>query len=118
MEFTVNAFGLSSVTLSSATFNNVLSGYTGGTLTVVRKSDMANVGTGVGTTGVVTFTANNVINANSSETYIVKMVGATIAPATVTSDWSVSLTNLVTSTGIDAAAYPKNTDTFPLISVK
>lgn len=117
MEFTVNAFGKNNVTLTSATFNNILSGYTGGTLTIVRKSDNATVGTGTGTSGVVTFNAGTSVDANTSATYIVKMVGAVIASGTTTSDWSVSLTNLVVGS-LDAANYPKNTDTFPLTTNK
>jgi hypothetical protein len=117
MEFTVNAFGKNSVTLSGATFNNVLSGYTGGTLTVVRKSDNATVATGIGTNGSVTFVAGTSIDAGTSATYIVKMVGAVVDAATTTPDWSVSLTSLTAGT-LDAANYPKNTDTFPLTTNK
>ncbi|NDK19560.1 S-layer homology domain-containing protein [Candidatus Gracilibacteria bacterium] len=119
MRFTVNAFGKNTVTLSGATFNNVLSGYTGSmVLTVVRASDNALVGTGTTETGLVTFTGNNIVDVNSSVTYIVKVVGALVDQASTSQDWSVSLTNLTTTSSLDAANYPKNTDTFPLISVK
>ncbi|MDD5377085.1 MAG: S-layer homology domain-containing protein [Candidatus Gracilibacteria bacterium] len=67
-------------------------------------------------TGHITFNAGTSVDANTSATYIVKIVGALVnntAP-----DWSVSLTNLTTSTGLQAVSYPKNTDTFPLTTVK
>lgn len=119
MEFTVNAFGKNSVTLSGATFNNILSGYTGSTvLTVVRKSDNAVVGSANATTGVVTFTANNSIDAGTSATYVVKLVGTVVNGSSTSQGWTVSLTNLTTTTGLDAANYPKNTDTFPLTTNK
>jgi hypothetical protein len=116
MRFTVYAYGKNTVTLSGATFANVLSGYTGGTLTIVRASDNATVGTGVGTTGVVTFNAGTTVDANTSSTYIVKLVGAVVTGAT-TPDWSVQLTDLEVGT-LHAANYPKNAETFPLVTVK
>lgn len=118
MEFTVTAFGQSSVTLSGAIFNNTLSGYTGSTtLTVVRKSDNAIVGSTTGSTGIVSFTANNILGAGVSETYIIKIVGAVVASGPSTPNWSVSLTNLITTTSLDAANY-FNTGGLPLTSVK
>lgn len=119
MEFMVTAFGQNLITLSGATFNNILSGYTGSTtLTIVRKSDNATVGTATGSTGVVSFTANNTVDAGTSATYIVKIVGAVMDGSFPgTPDWSVSLTSLTAGT-LDATHYPKNTDTFPLTSVK
>ena len=127
MRFTVNAFGKNSITLSGATFGNVLSGYTGSmVLTVIRASDNAVVGTGStsngSTTTTITLGTNNSIDAGSSATYIVKVVGA-VADSTVSGnqDWTVSLTNLTVNTGVntlDAASYPKNTDTFPLTTNK
>ena len=120
MEFTVTAFGKNSVTLSGATFNNNLSGYTGGTLTIVRKSDNATVATDVTgdlTTGVITFNAGTSIDAGTSATFVVKLVGALADSGSSSQDWSVSLDSLEVGT-LDAADYPKNTDTFPLISVK
>lgn len=119
MEFTVNAFGKNSVTLTGATFNNVTSGYDTGSvfLTVIRKSDNAIVGSGAVTTGTIAFTANNSIDAGTSATYIVKMVGAVVTAGSNSQDWSVSLTHLFAG-GLDAANYPKNTDTFPLTTNK
>ena len=121
MEFTVTAFGKNSVTLTGATFTGTLTGYTGGTLTIVRKSDNATVATGVGTSGAVTFVAGTAVDAGTSATYIVKMVGTVGDGTSQNPDWSVSLNSLTVETGVntlDAANYPKNTDTFPLISVK
>ncbi len=122
LEFTVNAFGLNSVTLTGATFDNVLSGYTGTmVLTVIRKSDNAVVGSASATTGVVTFSGNNSIDAGTSATYIVKIVGALVDSASNSQDWTVKLTGLNVNTGVnvlDAASYPKNTDTLPLTSNK
>ena len=117
MRFTVYAYGKNTVTLSGATFANVLSGYTGGTLTIVRASDNATVATGVGTTGAVTFNAGTTVDANTSSTYIVKLVGAVGNGTATTPDWSVQLTSLQVGT-LDAANYPKNAETFPLTSVK
>lgn len=121
MEFTVNAFGKNSVTLTGATFANVTSGYDTGSivLTVIRKSDNAVVGTGTtgATSGTITFTQNNSIDAGTSATYIVKMVGAVVTSGSNSQDWSVSLTHLYAG-GLDASNYPKNTDTFPLTSNK
>lgn len=123
MEFKVDAFGVNSVTLSGATFANILSGYTGAyVLTVVRKSDNAVVGTGTSETGIVTFTANNVIDAGSSATYVVKIVNAIVLGTSTSQGWTVSLTSLTANNAtigaLDAANYPKNTDTLPLTSNK
>ena len=123
MEFTVNAFGKNTVTLSGATFNNILSGYTGSTvLTVVRKSDNAVVGTLAATTGTVSFTANNSIDAGTSSTFVVKLAGTVVNGASTSQGWTVSLVSLTANNSVigtlDAANYPKNTDTFPLTTNK
>ena len=122
MRFTVNAFGKNSVTLSGATFNNVLSGYTGSmVLTIERASDNTTVGSIAYVNGVqtVSFVAGTSIDAGTSATYIVKVAGA-VADSTVSGnqDWTISLTGLTTVSGLDAKNYPKNTDTFPLTSNK
>lgn len=118
MRFKVDAFGKNSVTLSGATFANLLSGYTGSyVLTVVRASDNAVLGTVSAETGLVSFTDNNVIDAGTSATFIVKVVGAVIDGASNSQGWTVSLTSLEVGT-LDAASYPKNLETLPLTSNK
>ncbi|MDP2103777.1 MAG: hypothetical protein Q8K26_02550, partial [Candidatus Gracilibacteria bacterium] len=120
MRFKVDAFGKNSVTLSGATFANLLSGYTGSyALTVVRASDNAVLGSASAATatGLVSFTANNVIDAGTSATFIVKIVGAVIDGASNSQGWTVSLTSLEVGT-LDAATYPKNLETLPLTSNK
>ncbi len=122
MEFTMYAFGGNGITLTNATFDNTLSGYTGSmVLTVVRKSDNAAVGTLSATTGVVTFSSNNYIDAGTSTTYVVKIDGALIDGGSPSQNWTVSLTHLNINTGantFDAASYSRNIDTLPLTSNK
>lgn len=117
MEFTVYAYGKDKVTLSSAAFDNVLSGYAGGMLTIVRKSDNVTVGTGSGPTGKVQFNTGATVDANASSTFVVKLVGVIATPSNTASDWSIQMTNLYIG-GLDAATYPRNANTFPLVSVR
>jgi hypothetical protein len=114
MEFTVYAYGKDKVTLHSATFQNVLTGYSGGLLTIVRKSDNAIVGTGDGTTGTVKFKEGTTVESGTSSRYIVKLTGAVLSSRM--SGWSIRLMDLAFD-GLDSAAhYSNNAVHFPFVS--
>lgn len=117
LRFTVTASGKDSVTLSGATFDNVLSGYTGATTLTVYKSSVGSsniVGTG-SITGTVTFTANQTVDAGSTNTYIV-VINGTVDASANTPSWTVRLTNLEVGT-INASAY-NNMGEFPITETK
>jgi len=59
----------------------------------------------------------NTIDKNTSTTYQIRFEGLTLKPST-NEIFSVWLTDLTTSTALNAKNYPKNTETFPLISTK
>jgi hypothetical protein len=81
MEFSITAAGKNSVTLSGATFANTISGYTGSmTLAIYKKSDntqVATATTGV-KTGLISFNSAITVDAGTTTTYVVKVVGATV----------------------------------------
>lgn len=117
LRFTVTASGKDSVTLSGASFDNVLSGYTGATTLTVYKDTVsaANiVGTGT-VTGNVTFTANKTVDAGSTNTYIV-VINGTVEASANTPSWTVRLTNLVVGS-INASSY-NNMGEFPITETK
>ncbi|MDD3145219.1 MAG: S-layer homology domain-containing protein [Candidatus Gracilibacteria bacterium] len=117
LRFTVTASGKDSVTLNSATFDNVLSGYTGATTLTVYK-DTVSVSNIVGTgsvTGPVTFTGNKTVDAGSTNTYIVVIDGTIDANAN-TPSWTVRLTNVLVGS-INANAYT-NMGEFPITETK
>ncbi|MDD2908049.1 MAG: S-layer homology domain-containing protein [Candidatus Gracilibacteria bacterium] len=118
LRFTVTASGKDSVTLSGATFDNVLSGYTGATQLTVYK-DTVSVSNIVGqvnaTTGLVSFTANQTVDSGSTNTYIV-VINGTIDANANTPSWTVRLTNLEVG-AINANAYT-NMGEFPITETK
>jgi hypothetical protein len=122
MEFSITAAGKNSVTLSGATFSNTVSGYTGSMqVAIFKKSDNTQVATGIaGVSGAVTFTSGLItVDAGTTTTYVVKVVGATVDSSAQSTGWTVSLTHLTLGTsGLDLANYPSNTDTLPLTSSK
>lgn len=121
MEFSITAAGKNSVTLSGATFSNTVSGYTGSMqVAIFKKSDNTQVTTGfAGETGLVTFNSAITVDAGTTTTYVVKVVGATVDSTAQSTGWTVSLTSLTLGTsGLDLANYPSNTDTLPLTSSK
>lgn len=85
-------------------------------LEVIRSSDQSVLGFATGSTGVVTFTANNTIDAGSTIEFQVRIRNAIKESTSQQSSWQMTLGNLYTTSGLDAANYPKNTDTFPLRS--
>lgn len=101
LRFTVAASGKDSVTLNSLNFNNLLAGYdiTASELKVYRTSTtLANLaGAGiVGTvTGPLALTANNVVDAGTSATFIVVLENTVVDGVSNSQDWSVSLTDIV-----------------------
>lgn len=117
LRFKVTASGKNSVTLSGANFTNQLTGYTGSfMLEVIRSSDQSVLGSATGSTGIITFTANNTIDAGSTVEFQVRIRNAIKESTSQQSSWQMTLGNLYTTSGLDAANYPKNTDTFPLRS--
>jgi len=119
LRFTVTASGKDSVTLNSATFANTFGGYNtaSGSIVVYKDSvSTANIlGTASSVTGNVTFTANQTVDAGSTNTYIV-VITDVVANGTTTSDWSVSLSNLVVD-GVNANVYT-NMGEFPITETK
>lgn len=53
----------------------------------------------------MTLTANNVVDAGTSATYVVVVKNITVDPASNSQDWSVSLKEVTNSNGINASAY-------------
>jgi hypothetical protein len=117
LRFSVTASGKNGVTLTSATFDNVLSGYTGATELTVYKDSISSfniVGTGA-TTGSITFTANQTVDAGSTNNYIV-VINGTVDASANTPSWTVRLSNLVVGS-INANLY-NNMGEFPLTETK
>lgn len=122
MEFSITAAGKNNVTLSGVTFNNTVSGYVGSmVLSVYKKSDNTLVGSVNATSGVISFNAGTTVDAGTTTTYVVKMVGATVDAAAQSQGWTISLTGLEVNTGVntvDLKNYPSNVDTLPINSTK
>lgn len=122
LRFTVTASGKDSVTLTGATFTNLLSGYTTGSGKLVVYKDSISSGnklgeTSVGTvSGAVTFNANNTVDNGSTNTYIVVLEGVVVDGDSNSQDWSVSLSNVFFD-GIWADSYD-NLGDFPITETK
>ncbi|NVP18144.1 hypothetical protein HUU51_05505, partial [Candidatus Gracilibacteria bacterium] len=122
LRFTVTASGKDSVTLTGATFTNLLSGYTTGSGKLVVYKDSISSGnklgeTSVGTvSGAVTFNANNTVDNGSTNTYIVVLEGVVVDGGSNSQDWSVSLSNVFFD-GIGADSYD-NLGDFPITETK
>lgn len=122
LRFTVTASGKDSVTLTGATFTNLLSGYTTGSGKLVVYKDSISSGnklgeTSVGTvSGAVTFNANNTVDNGSTNTYIVVLEGVVVDGGSNSQDWSVSLSNVFFD-GIWADSYD-NLGDFPITETK
>lgn len=117
LRFSVTASGKDQVTLSWATFDNVLSGYTGATTLTVYKSSIGSSNV-VGTAWItwpITFTANNTVDAGSTVNYIVTIDGTQEASANNPS-WTVRLNDVEFGT-ISASDY-ENMWSFPITEVK
>lgn len=117
LRFSVTASGKDQVTLSWATFDNVLSGYTGATTLTVYKSSIwsSNI---VGTAWItwpITFTANNTVDAGSTVNYIVTINGTQEASANNPS-WTVRLNDIEFGT-ISASDYD-NMWSFPITETR
>ncbi|MDD2487567.1 MAG: S-layer homology domain-containing protein [Candidatus Gracilibacteria bacterium] len=128
IQFKVDAFGLNSVALTSVNVNASLGAYNPAGLAAATislyTSDNQLVGQTVGVVNganTIALTAPfNTINKDSSVTYVVKIVGLTLNAST-NAAWTVSVTGLSVNTGaatLNAADYPKNTETLPLTSTK
>ena len=117
LRFTVTAAGKNSVSLSQFAFTNALAGYSGNMNLVVYK-DAVSAANKAGelntTTGIVTLTSNNIVDAGNTVTYIVAIEGA--ISSSENRDWSVSLTNVVFA-GLNASDY-LNVGSFPMTEVK
>lgn len=117
LRFSVTASGKDQVTMTWATFDNVLSGYTGATTLTVYKSSIWSsnvVGTG-SVTWSLTFTANNTVDAGSTVNYIVTIDGTQEASANNPS-WTVRLNNIEFG-AINASDY-ENMWSFPITEVR
>jgi hypothetical protein len=126
MEFRVDAFGKNNVTLTSLNITTALGayanfGFSGAQVNIYTKNNDLVGQSAVGTVnGPITLSTFNSIDAGSSATFVVKITGLTLNAST-NEAWTVNLNGLNINTGantLDAAAYPKNTETFPLTSVK
>jgi hypothetical protein len=111
LKFNVTAFGNNGITLTKATFRNTFNGYdmTNASLKVY-KNTIANYNllgsTAVGNVnGDVIFTGNNIIDSGNTNTYVVVIDGAIIDSVSRNQDWIISMTDLVTSTGIHFGDY-------------
>ncbi|MDD5769333.1 MAG: S-layer homology domain-containing protein [Candidatus Gracilibacteria bacterium] len=124
LRFSVTASGKDQVTLSGATFSNQLSGYTGSTVLVKVYKDTvssANLVGSVSTTAnggdvTVPFTANNTVDASSTNNYIVVVDGVTIDANANTPSWTIRA-NTIYVGSIDASLY-NNMGEFPLTETK
>jgi hypothetical protein len=123
LRFTVTAAGKNSVTLNSINFNNLLAGYdTTNTRLTVYKDSIApgNIAYQASNNTIVwsvALTANNTVDAGSTVTYIVALENTVINPALQNQDWSVSITNLVFDTTLNANLY-NNVAQLPMTEVK
>ncbi len=126
LRFTVTASGKDSVVLSGATFSNLFSGYTTGSGKIVVYKDSISSNNKLGetavgtTTGDVTFTAQNTVDAGSTNAYIVVLEGVVAQSGANTLDWQVSLSNLNIVSGnatISANQY-NNMGEFPLTETR
>jgi hypothetical protein len=99
LRFDVTAAGKDKVTLSGLNFSNLLAGYatTGAQVKVYKTStSVANIAgqTTAGTfNGTVSLTANNIVDAGTTASYIVTVEG--IVGNATTQDWTVSLTDVI-----------------------
>jgi hypothetical protein len=126
MRFTVTASGKTWVTLTGITLTTILAGYTGtATVSIYRTSVVAaNL---VGSDATVTMindatvtippTANNVVDAGTTATFIVVVTGLGTDPAANTTDWTMTLTNL-TFNGTSAVAYNNVGGSLPITETK
>jgi hypothetical protein len=126
LRFSVTASGKDQVTLSGATFNNLLSGYTGSAMVKVYKDTIQSanlLGSGShvnGTDVVVSFNNNKTVDAGSTNNYIVVVEGVVIDSNANTPSWTVRLADLSVVSGsatISAKAY-NNMGEFPLTETK
>lgn len=119
--FTVTASGKDSVTLSDATFDNTVVNYTGTWIVKVYKTSVsaANLlGAGSADTWVVSFYANQTVDAGSTNTYIVVIEGVT--PSNTDANWTVRLSNMQVVSGtsvINSSSY-NNMGEFPITETK
>lgn len=123
LRFSVTASGKDQVTLSGASFDNVLSGYTGSAKLVVYKDTISaanKVGELVASTGLVTFTANQTVDAGSTNNYIVVVEGVIIDSNANTPSWTVRLSDLevVSGSALISANDYNNMGEFPLTETK
>lgn len=109
LRFDVAAVGKDKVTLNSLNFSNLLAGYdTSAAQVKVYKTNtsVANLAgqTSAGTfNGTVTLSANNVVDAGTTTSYIVTVEG--IVGNAATQDWSVSLTDINFDAALMATAF-------------
>lgn len=119
LRFTVTASGKDSVTLNSALFANTFGWYSTGAANIVVYKDSVSLANKLGEvaadTGLVTFNANQTVDAGSTNTYIVVVTGV-VANGATTTDWAVSLSNLTIS-GVSANTYT-NLGEFPITETK
>lgn len=126
LRFTVTASGKDSVVLSGATFSNLFSGYTTGSGKIVVYKDSISSNNKLGetavgtTTGNVTFTAQNTVDAGSTNAYIVVLEGVVAQSGANTLDWQVSLSNLniVSGSATISANQYNNMGEFPLTETR
>jgi hypothetical protein len=109
LRFDVTAVGKDKVTLNSLDFSNLLAGYatTSGQVKVYKtNTSVANLAgqTTAGTfNGTVNLSANNVVDAGTTTSYIVTIEN--IVGNAATQDWSVSLTNINFDGGLIATNF-------------
>ncbi len=126
LRFSVTASGKDNVVLSGATFSNLFSGYETATGKIVVYKDSISSNNKLGetalgtTTGNVVFTAQNTVDAGSTNNYIVVLEGVVAQSGANTLDWQVSLSNLEVVSGnvtINANAY-NNMGEFPITETR
>jgi hypothetical protein len=92
MRFTVTAAGKDSVMVDSIDLDAVLAGYlAGATVEVLRNNqvlDSAPVGAGI------TLNPGVEVAAGTTTTFVIRVVGAVIDPASNSQDWSITLTDV------------------------
>jgi hypothetical protein len=126
LRFSVTASGKDQVTLSGATFNNLLSGYTGSAMVKVYKDTIQSanlLGSGShvnGTDVVVSFDNNKTDDAGSTNNYIVVVEGVVIDSNANTPSWTVRLSDLevVSGSAVIFAKEYNNMGEFPLTEIK
>jgi len=123
LRLTVTANGVDSVMLSGFSFDTILAGYTGtATIELFRNNTSAGnlVATGTINTNAsssIELTVGQSVDAGTSVTYIVRVTGIAINPASNSQDWTITLTD-IDAVDYDATDYDNVGGNLPISESK